>query len=142
MISYRSYTKTETVTQWLDGWNWEGINVDGTYSKTVTDPTELTTKQAVYLVYEKQEVIGPDYSNTDAIHMDKTIQAVEGSDEQYELVLKTFVTGQVKEEVEAVPTDFVLVLDTSGSMEDSYIRGLSVNDLDPAVQDIYGRRIL
>ncbi len=137
VISYRSYTKTETVTQWLDGWNWEWINVDGTYSKTVTDPTALTTKQAVYLVYEKQEVIGPDYSNTDAIHMDKTIRA-EGKDGQYELVLKTFVTGQVKEEVEAVPTDFVLVLDTSGSMGFPYVQNLSVNDLDPAVQDIMG----
>ena len=136
VISYRSYTTIETVQQRYSDWNW--VNVNGTYSKTVTGPTELTTKQAVYLVYEKQEVIGPDYSNTDAIHMDKTIQAVEGSDEQYELVLKTFVTGQVKEEVEAVPTDFVLVLDTSGSMANSYVRGLSVNDLDPAVQDIMG----
>lgn len=116
VISYRSYTKTETVTQWLDGWNWEWINVDGTYSKTVTDPTELTTKQAVYLVYEKQESELPNYDNLDAIFMDKYIEEVDSEAGTYNLVLKTFITGTVEQKTEAEPTDFVLVLDTSGSM--------------------------
>lgn len=112
VVSYVSYTKVYKVDQYL---RWNGwTSIADTEETDISEPTQLVTKQDVYLVYEKQASEMPDYSNLDAIHLDKTIELLGGDD--YRITLKSFITGTVEQETEAKPTDFVLVLDTSGSM--------------------------
>ena len=60
----------------------------------------------------------PAPSNVDGLNLSK--KAVYNNDGTYTLTLETYTTGQVKSETTTVPLDIVLVLDTSGSMEEGF----------------------
>ncbi|MBS6396065.1 MAG: VWA domain-containing protein [Clostridiales bacterium] len=132
VIAYRSYTKTVSKTQVFkaDGWQW--LDIAGTEKTTVSEPSELTTKRSVYLVYEQQ----PDniMEHTDAIHLDKYVEA--DGDGNFTLTLSSYITGTVGGKI--IPTDFVLVLDRSGSMTWGFGEPVYLKDLNIEKAQKYG----
>lgn len=132
VIAYRTYTTSVTKTQtwWVFG-GW--IDDQGSESSpVVSDPSELMIRKNVYLVYERQ----PDsiMEHTDEVHLDKYVEANE--DGTYTLTLTSYVTGTAGEE--ATDTDFVLVLDCSGSMTWGFGSAVSHDQLDVEKAQLYG----
>lgn len=72
------------------------------------------------------------------VETSKTV--IDNGDGTYKLRLESYVTGSTVTSTTQKPTDTVLVLDTSGSMDDDYINVAdkgSVADLDPQYADYY-----
>ena len=72
--------------------------------------------------------------STDALHISKDLIPNEGG--EYTLKLSSYAEGEIKHETveEAVPTDFVLVLDQSGSMAYNFSEGSSTTKRVLALQ--------
>lgn len=64
------------------------------------------------------EYEGESGKNNGGLVMSKTVTKGEG-DDQFLLTLEAFATGETRTETKDIPMDIVLVLDVSGSMEDS-----------------------
>lgn len=131
VIAYRSYSKVITKVQsysFLLGWVDEGEP-----QVTVNPPGKLTTRKDVYLVYEKQadSILG----HTDAVHLDKYVEQDEKNGD-FVLTLSSYVTGTAGEE--ATDSDFVLVLDCSGSMKWEFGKEVAHSVLDSAKALAYG----
>ncbi len=132
VVMYRTCTKavSKTQTYWVRyGW------VDDIGSETepvIGGPNEPVNVKNVYLVYERQ----PDniMEHTDEVHLDKYVEA--NLDGTYTLTLTSYVTGTAGEKI--TDTDFVLVLDCSGSMGRGFGETISHDKLDKGKAEMYG----
>ena len=73
------------------------------------------------------------FDTTHKLFRDKHVTS--NPDGTYTLDLETYATGYTKQTMAYVPTDFMLVLDCSGSMYQNYLRGNRVSTGDQLVKD-------
>ena len=94
------------------------------------------------LAYAQGPGSGNEGADTEGVETSKTV--VDNGDGTYTLRLESYVTGETTTTTTQKPTDTVLVLDTSGSMDDymDVAKQGSLSDLDPQYADYYGWKVL
>ena len=64
-------------------------------------------------------ITNPDPTQDDSGNLNLTKELSPGPDGTYDITMKSWATGEVKAVTEKIPTDFVIVVDQSGSMHTS-----------------------